>query len=221
MSDLDDLHGVLCNPEAQHGLIQLYIQSQSECTRNGVCGMEIGMAREKDLGAVLKLFLQEKINLNVDNTLPEDYVVGTSKISVKHASTKVGSTVKVKWTAADTPVTDAITAIINADDAYYPNLLILYLDKVCKKIVVVCIAAETNRNVIKTLRERAFKVPKGNSRGIEYSKDAMAELMKAKYFEVQLADVDWSNGQDPIERRIQYLQSLGIGLHYGRVIVEV
>jgi len=71
IEDLETIKSILENKEAQKGLIALYTQSQSECTRNKRCGMEVGMSREKDQGAVLKLFLGSRINLDIDNTLPE------------------------------------------------------------------------------------------------------------------------------------------------------
>lgn len=117
-NDLDILKHVLENEQAQKCLILLYSQNQSEYTRNGFCGMEIGMAREKDQGAVLKYFLGDKINLNIHNTLPEDYMIGNSKISSKHSSSKIGTTFKFKWTSSDVSVKDTIEFMINAEDEY-------------------------------------------------------------------------------------------------------
>lgn len=210
IEDLETLKSILENKEAQKGLVALYTQSQSECTRNGACGMEVGMSREKDQGAVLKLFLGDRINLDINNTLPEDYVVGNSKISSKHSGSKVGTAVKAKWTSADVSVKEAIDGMINAEDSYYPHLLITYLDTHNKKVTIICIPSEENRNVIKTLKNEAFTIPKGNSRGIEYSKKAMNELLKKIYFKIEICDVDLKSGMNPIERRIQLLKSMGI-----------
>jgi hypothetical protein len=212
IEDLESLKNVLENTEAQRGLISLYKQTQSECTRNGVCGMEVGMAREKDQGAVLKYFLGAKINLEIDNTLPEDYIIGESKISAKHSGSKVGSAVKAKWTSADTSVEQAVKQMINAEDTYYPHLLLTYLDTHNKKITFLCISSEENKNIIKTLKNDAFKIPKGNSRGIEYSKKAMNELLKKIYFKIEISNVDLKDGVDPIERRIQLLKDMDIKL---------
>lgn len=210
IEDLETLQSTLTNKEAQRGLIALYTQSQSECTRNGDCGMEIGISREKDQGAVLKLFLNDKVNLDIDNTLPEDYVVGNSKISAKHSGSKVGSPVKVKWTSADTSVKEAIEQMIHAEDSYYPHLLLTYLDIRNNKITIICISSEENKNIIKSLQKEAFTIPKGNSRGIPYSKKAMNELLKKIYFNIEICDVDLKSGINPIERRIQLLKSMGI-----------
>lgn len=210
IKNLERLKSVLENKEAQRALIALYTQSQSECTRNGKCGMEVGMSREKDQGAVLKYFLGDSINLDIDNNLPEDYIIGTDKISAKHSGSKVGTTIKAKWTSADESVKDAIEGMINADDSYYPHLLITYLDNQSNKITFVCISSEENKNIIKTLKQDAFTVPKGNSRGIEYSKKAMNELLKKVYFKIEIPNVDLKTGINPIERRIQLLKSMGI-----------
>jgi hypothetical protein len=210
IEDLETLREVLQNKEAQRGLIALYKQSQSECTRNGKCTMEIGTAREKDQGALLKLFLGERINLDIHNSLPEDYVIGNSKISAKHSSSKVGCSVKLIWTSASASVKEAIDRIIAAEDSYYPHLLITYIDIIEQKCTIICISSEQNRNVIKNLKDRAFTVPKGNSRGIEYSRRAMNDLLEIPYFKIEIPDFDLSNGMNPIERRIQLLKSMDI-----------
>jgi hypothetical protein len=210
IEDLETLKSILENKDAQRGLIALYTQSQSECTRNGACGMEVGMSREKDQGAVLKHFLGNRINLDIDNSLPEDYIIGNSKISAKHSGSKVGSAVKAKWTSADVSVKEAIEKMINAEDSYYPHLLLTYLDTHSKKITIICISSEENKNIIKTLKNEAFTIPKGNSRGIEYSRKAMNQLLKKIYFKIEIYDVDLKSGINPTERRIQLLKSMGI-----------
>jgi len=210
IDDLQLLKQVLENKNAQKGLITLYSQSQTECTRNGVCGMEIGMSREKDQGAVLKLFLGDKINLDIDNNLPEDFIIGNAKISSKHSGSKIGTPIKAKWTSADTSVKETINDLIEAPDVYYPHILLTYLDVKDKKITIICISSERNKQVIKTLKEEAFTVPKGNSRGIEYSRKAMIELLKERIFTIEIENADLKGGLNPIERRINLLKSIGI-----------
>jgi hypothetical protein len=168
------------------------------------------MAREKDLGAVLKYYLGDMINLDLSNDLPEDFCVGDEKMSVKHSSGKVGQPVKAKWTAADKSVQDDIQSIIHAKDEYYPNLLFSYLDVANNMITIICITAEHNKTVIKGLAEDAFKVPKGNSRGIEYSRKAMDELLQKRYFTIKIKDANLKGGMNPIERRMKVLESIGI-----------
>lgn len=210
LSNLELLRKTLENKEAQRGLITLYSQSQTECTRNGICGMEVGMSREKDQGAVLKLFLGDIINLDIDNSLPEDFLINNSKISSKHSGSKLGSPIKAKWTSADISVKDTIQSLINADDTYYPHILITYLDTKNNKITIICISSEKNKNTIKALKENAFTIPKGNSRGIEYSRKAMNEMLKERAFTVEIDNVDLKGGLNPIDRRINLLKNMGI-----------
>ncbi len=207
---LELLQQVLSNPVAQKGLITLYSQSQSECTRNGVCGMEIGMAREKDQGAVLKLFLGDLIQLDIDNTLPEDFLICNEKVSSKHSSGPVGTPIKAKWTSADTSVQEAIQSMIHGNDSYYPHLLLTYIQTKYQLIRIICISADQNKQVIQELKEAAFTVPKGNSRGIEYSRLAMKKLLEQPAFVITIHDANIQGGMHPITRRMQTLQSLGI-----------
>jgi hypothetical protein len=210
MSELNALKDVLMHKTAQKGLIALYANSQKECTRNGTCGMEIGMAREKDMCAVLKLHLGDAISLDIDNTLPEDFLLHEQKVSIKHSQAKIGSPVKAKWTSADKSVQEAITFMIDAADDYYPHLLLVYMDIKSKKITICCISSEHNRTTIKGLGKSAFKVPTGNSRGIEYSTAAMKELMRQCYFVVEITDADLTGGMDPIERRMKELSLIDL-----------
>lgn len=210
IEELEALRDVLQRSDAQRGLLALYSLSQTECTRNGRCGMEVGMSREKDQGALLKLFLKDTLRLDIDNTLPEDFLIGTAKISSKHSGSKVGSPVKAKWTSADVSVQEALKSMIEAPDSYYPHLLLTYLDLDAKKITILCITSETNKRVIKDLKQTAFTVPKGNSRGIEYSRQAMKELLKTPYFTIEIKNADLKGGLNPIDRRIQLLQTMGI-----------
>jgi len=210
LEDLEILKTVLEHKEAHRGLAFLYAASQSECTKNSRCGMEVGMSREKDQAAVLKLFLKDKINVDIDNSRTEDITIGESNISIKHSSAKVGTPVKVTWTSADVSVREAIAKIINAEDSSYPHLLLNYLDVSKNKITIICISSEENKTVIKTLKDDAFTVPKGNSRGIQYSKKAMNELLKKTYFKIEIHDANLKGGVNPIERRIQLLKGLGI-----------
>jgi len=172
--------------------------------------MEIGMSREKDQVAVLKCALGDRINLDIDNTLPEDFIFDGEKFSVKHSGSKIGTPVKAKWTSADKSVQDTIDAIINADDSYYPHLLITYLDTRTSKITIMGISSETNRSTIKEMKHGAFKIPAGNSRGIEYSTTAMKRLLEKKSFVVDINEADLSGGVDPIQRRIQLLMAAGV-----------
>jgi hypothetical protein len=203
--ELDQLHLVLSRPEAQRGLVRLYADSQAECTRNGACGMEIGMAREKDQGAVLKMYLGDAINLDLDNQLTEDYRMGGQNISAKHSCAKIGAPVKVKWTSADQSVEETLEALLKLES--YPHLLLTYLDIKAKRITIVCVDAAHHRRTVQAMGKEAFSVPKGNSRGIEYSRPAMKRMMEDVYFRVEF-EGDLTGGTDPIERRLMTLRSL-------------
>ena len=229
---LNLLQKVFVLEQAQQGLAVLYADSQKECTRNGKKGMEIGMSREKDMCALLKLFLGAKICLDIDNDLTEDFTIvaellrkfrmegshtdemssvpkpGTPvrKVSIKHITGALGTPVKIKWTSADKSVEDTLAEIIAAPDDYYPDLLLVYFTS--NSISIRCITAEQNSLAIRNLGRAAFKVPSGNSRGIEYSSTAMSLLMKNTYFEVNMTNVDLTTGIDPIERRMKKLISV-------------
>jgi hypothetical protein len=205
---MQKLEEVLRSKDAQRALVFLYSQSQLEHTRNGKCGMEIGMAREKDQGAVLKFFLKDSIVLDIDNNLPEDYLIENEKVSAKHCTNVVGTSVKVKWTSASVSVSETIETLINAPDEYYPHLLITYIDVKNKKVTIVCVSAEHNKTVIKTLGHNAFKVQNGNIRGIEYSKQAMKMLLQNKQFSIEIDNADLKGGEDPIERRLNILKTI-------------
>ncbi len=211
IKELDLLRDVFINPAAQRALKLLYSDSQKEHKRNGKICMEIGMSREKDQGAVLKHFLGDQINLDLDNDLPEDMRVLGQGVSAKHSSSKVGTTIKAKWTSADTSAEEAIRAMIDAPDTYYPHLLLTYIDIHAKKITIVCIPSSQNKRIIKTMAKDAFTRPKGNSRGIEYSTAAMKELMASAYFKIEIPDADLdAAGLDPIQRRLNILSNHGI-----------
>lgn len=209
-AELEALKEVFECPAVQRCLVALYSDSQSECKRNGACGMEIGMAREKDQVTILQMRLGDKVNLCIDNDKVEDLLIGAEKVSIKHSSGKVGTAVKAKWTAADTSVQEDIKAMTEAADDYYPHLLLTYLETEKKTITIVCVAKEQVKATIKELGAAAFKVPSGNSRGIEYSPAAMKLFQQRRYFSVVIPEADVEGGEDPIERRKKRLTSLGL-----------
>lgn len=211
IAELDLLRGVFGDPEAQKALKLLYSDSQKEHKRNGKICMEIGMSREKDQGAVLKHYLGDQINLDLDNDLPADMEVLGKGVSAKHSGSRVGTTIKAKWTSADKSAEEAIQAMIDAPDSYYPHLLLTYIDVKTKKITIVCIPSEQNKRIIKMLGKDAFSRPSGNSRGIEYSGLAMKELMAHAYFKIEMSDADLeTTGLDPIQRRLNILRANGL-----------
>ena len=172
--------------------------------------MEIGISREKDQYAVLKLFLGERIRWCDTNDVPEDFVIGDEKVSSKHSSSKVGTPVKVKWTSESHSVEKDIHDIVHAADTYYPHILLTYMDLKEGHVTVIGISSEQNRNTIKTLGKDAFSIPSGNSRGIEYSRKAMTMLLSSPYFRVDVTHSSLHQVGEPIERRMNLLRSMGV-----------
>jgi hypothetical protein len=207
---LDVLERVYRHPGAQEGLVQLYKTSQAECMRNNVCGMEIGMAREKDQGAVFKMFLGDSCNLEVDNTLPEDFLILGEGVSSKHSSSKIGTPVKVKWSDDETTVKQDIHTILTTKDSHPPHLLLTYLDSKANLITVICISSDHHHHTLITLGKDAFHLPKGNSRGIEFSRKAMELLLSKPYFTVVISSANLNGGISPIERRLRFLREIGV-----------
>lgn len=207
---LETLRRLFQYPPAQQALLHLYADSQSDCKKNGKCGPEVGMAREKDLLAVLRYFLKERITTEISNDLPEDFLMDTEKVSVKHSQGAVGSAVKAKWTSDKDSTASDITSIISAEDGYYPHLLLIYMPKGQKKIVIACVEKDKHRTVVKTLKEGAFKILNGNSRGFEYSKAAMKEFLSSPAFICEIQNVDLEGGMDPIQKRMKQLELYGI-----------
>jgi len=204
---MDHLFNTLSDVDVQKRLLYLYSLSESECTRNGKLGMEIGMAREKDLIAVLTYSMGFAVKSDIDNAETRDMEVHGLNVSIKHLSNKMGTPVKIKWTSADSAVEKDVHELINGSDDSYPNLLIVYIHD--NTIKIVCISSETNKNVIKRLQRNAFLIRSGNSRGIEYSKDAMKELIEKKSFEITISNANLKNTIDPIKRRLKLLESFG------------
>ena len=168
------------------------------------------MAREKDQCAVLKLFLGGALNLDVNNDLPEDFLVLGDKISSKHSSSKIGGTVKAKWTSERESVERDIQTMLQADDNYFPHLVLTYINTDSNTIRVLGISSKHIRNTIQTLGRDAFHIPSGNSRGIEYSRKTMALFLSQPYFDITFTYSITEDELNPIERRIHYLRSIGI-----------
>lgn len=201
--ELDRIRTVLLNPAAQRDLVSLYSDSQAECKRNGKCGMEIGMSREKDLLAVLTDYIGEEVETDIDNSLVEDFRVNSEKISIKHISDTVGKgSMKVKWTSDTEQATKFLTTMLALEPDHYTHMLIVYIDLKGKRISIICVAEKQVIEIVRFLGKRAFNSATGtNNRGVDYSKEMMALLIKYNYFQVNIEGVDIATGLDPIERR--------------------
>lgn len=203
IAELDRLRTVLETPAAQRDLVSLYSDSQAECKRNGKCGMEIGMSREKDLLAVLSDYIGAEVVTDIDNALVEDFRFNAEKISIKHISDAVGKgSMKVKWTSDAEQATKFLTTMLALEPDHYTHMLIVFIDLKAKRITIVCIAAQQVIEIVRFLGKRAFNSATGtNNRGVDYSKEMMALLIKYNYFTVRIEGVDIATGLDPIARR--------------------
>jgi hypothetical protein len=151
------------------------------------------------------MYLGDAINLDLDNQLTEDYRMGAENISAKHSCSKIGAPVKVKWTSADHSVEEAIEALLKLEA--YPHLLLTYLDIKAKRITILCVDAAHHRRTVQAMGKEAFTVPKGNSRGIEYSRPAMKRMLEDVY-SGSSSRATSQGGTDPIERRLMTLRSM-------------
>ena len=197
---LNKLYLTIKKPRFQKNLIKLYRLSQSECTRNGKVCMHIGLAREKDLVACLKHELGDTIDYCIDNDQPEDFIMDSQKFSIKHSQDSLTTPVKINWNTG--LYQESIDHLINHEPQH---LLISYINLNKKSIQIVCVSADQVKTTIKQFGVSAFKIPSGNSRGIQFSRSAMDELLSKYYFKVLISDADLHGGMDPIERRIELL----------------
>jgi len=206
---LEVVREVLSNPAAQKDLVTLYSDSQSECTRNGKCGMEIGMSRENDLKAVLVKYATEHIQIDIDNDLVEDFRVKGEPVSVKHVTGKVGTgSVKAKWTSDADQAQQFIESMLTFDPSHYTHILLVYIDTKKKSITLVCVTATTVVEIVREHGASAFSAAKGtNNRGVSYASKTIADFLRKAFFTIEIKDVTLSEGLDPIQRRLLRLSS--------------
>jgi hypothetical protein len=200
------IRDVLSNAVAQKDLIGLYSDSQAEFTRNGGLTMEIGMSRERDLLAVLQEHIGAELRTDIDNSLVEDCVYGTARISIKHVSSKVGTgSVKAKWTSDAGQASAYMTKMLELNPETYTHIMIIYIDTKSggvTTITAVFITDRTIMNIVDELKETAFvSKPGTNNRGVEYSKAMIKKMLAKAAFKVQIDRVSLASGMDPIERR--------------------
>jgi hypothetical protein len=162
--------------------------------------MNIGMSREIDLVASLRHELGDLIGYRIDNNLTEDFTLNSLKFSIKHSQSSMATPIKINWNVG--LCQESIQTIIDAPPEHYPNLLLSYINLQHKTIDFVCVSSETNRTVIKELGIDAFRIPRGNARGIEYSRKAMVQLIANRHFCVKIHNANLNGGMDPIERRM-------------------
>jgi len=197
---------VLSEPVAQRDLIGLYSDSQAEFTKNGGLTMEIGMSRERDLLAVLKEHIGEELKTDIDNSLVEDCVYGTARISIKHVSNKIGAgSVKAKWTSDSGQATAYMNKMLELNPETYTHIMIVYIDTKTGGVTTITAVFITDRaimNIVDELKADAFVSKAGtNNRGVEYSRSMITKMLERSAFKVQIDRVSLTNGMNPIDRR--------------------
>ena len=207
--DLDTIEEVLRRSIVQTHLVYLYSASQSECTRNGKCTMEIGTSRENDLKAVLREHIGDEFKTDINNNCVEDCQFKNEKISIKHISAAVGKgSIKAKWTSDTEQAKQYIVSMVSQKEKPV-HMILVYIDIAKKAITIVCIAASTIKEIIQDLGQEAFSTATGtNNRGVEYSKRIVSELIRRNYFMIEIRDVAFTNGLDPIQRRRALLATI-------------
>lgn len=196
VSELDYIHSILKISKAQLCLTRLYTDTMKE----GLSDISF----KRDLGAVLKLFIGDIVSLNPTNYIDGyacDCAIGAERIVFVHCLGGFGLPVKAHWMSS----TKSSGAIHN-----HFHLLIVYFDTVFKKFTIVCISGGHHRAILLQLKDRAFINSTSYDGGVEYSSEAMKELLKRPYFIVEINDVEL-NSNNPIERRIKELIDLGLG----------
>lgn len=194
--ELDYIHSVLKISKAQAGLTRLYTDTMKE----GVSDISF----KRDLGAMLKLYMGgELICLNPSSYIDGcacDFVIGLERFVCAHSIGGVGLPIKVKWLLSPKNIVAVSQRI---------HLLMIYFDQVFKKVTIICVSGEHHRATVMSLKDRSFNTRSDGE--IEYTADAMRELLRRPYFVVDIDDVEFS-GIDPIERRIKQLVDLGLGV---------
>ncbi|GAA9844828.1 hypothetical protein VN0594_14370 [Helicobacter pylori] len=161
----------------QEKLPYLFQLVESENSRDGKLGMEIGSARERVIIALM-LYYFGKENVQTDLAITQkeiDVIVLNKPYSIKTAQTLNG--IKLIWT------TDALK-IQEFVESYKPNTDILFVH-VCwgKEGGFYYIPSAIQQGVLTTKsKEFYFKLPKSgtNSRGVEISKLALLECIAHK-----------------------------------------
>lgn len=216
IKELDEIHAVLSDPMRQQGLVMLYRSSQSAHTHNGKIAQEIGCAREGDLKAVLHECIGDNFKCDVVNNKDNgaDCMLGSKLISIKHVSAPVGKSFpKAKWTSDETKANEFVSQMLTLSPENYTHMIMVNIDVTGKRakntITITGISAEQMMFSVEMLQEEAFKTSVGtNSRGVEYSKKMVEELMRRKYFQIVIPDVVLDGGANPHERRCAELRAL-------------
>jgi hypothetical protein len=191
-------------------LICLYQASHLECSRSRGLTPEVGSSRERDLIASFCNNKSLDVNYNISNENEEDVIIDNKKISIKHSSNKTVNQrgIKIIWTVDSNKREHFIN-----NHTFTCDMLIVYvrfeeeLDQ--GELEIVYLPAEL---LEKHRSDKMFKCLEGNSRGIEFQKDAFNTVVKEALFHIQ---IKFSNMEcelkDPVAKRVTLLKSLGDG----------
>jgi len=206
------LFETLLVPQVQRDLIGLYADSQAEFSKKGKLTQEIGMSRERDILAVLQDHLGPELRTDIDNSLVEDCLYGTARISIKHSSAQYGAgSAKAKWCSDESVGKAYIDKMIKLDPTHYTHLMMIYIDmnEKSKSKGMISIAFVTDlaiMRIVEELRERAFILRTGtDTRGVEYSREMIVKMLEMAAFVIQMENINLVGGVDPIVRRRQLL----------------
>lgn len=184
-------------------LPKLFRIAEIESSRAGKIGMEVGSLREKVIIALLIYkFGESNVNTHLPITEPEtDVIVNGEPLSIK-TITKGGG-VKAVWTV------DAQSAT-NFIQNYKPqcSIILIQIWWGSEKDSFFFIPLDIQKQVFSSLgREKYLKMPKPgtNPRGVEFSKDALREMIAHSH--TQKIKIDWIKEDvehDLYERWIDY-----------------
>ncbi|MBU2639002.1 MAG: ThaI family type II restriction endonuclease [Nanoarchaeota archaeon] len=162
----------------QAKLPKIFRITEIECSRAGKIGMEVGSLRER---AVIALFIaqlgKEVVNTDIPITEPEaDVIIYGKPVSIKTITANSG--VKAVWTV------DAQSAQ-NFINNYKPkcDIILVHIFWGLEKGGFYFIPLDVQNEIFNKLGSAAYlQMPKPgtNPRGVEFSKDALKQLMMHK-----------------------------------------
>ncbi|MHA1657285.1 MAG: ThaI family type II restriction endonuclease [Candidatus Heimdallarchaeota archaeon] len=182
----------------------LFTLAEIESSRAGKIGMEVGSLRERIIVALLiAAFGKENVETNIPITKAEvDVKVYNKPLSIKTKTGKSLSGVKIAWTVDSSKAREFI-------ENYQPLCDLIFVQIIWNEIGgFYYISTETQKELLETIGfKEYFKLPKQgtNPRGVEISKMALAELLKAK--ETEKIEIFWEKKKinyDPYKKWINY-----------------
>ena len=215
---IEAIFTALSRPDIQKDLIGLYADSQAEFSKDGKLTQEIGMSRERDLLAVLQEHLGPDLRTDIDNSLVEDCLYGTARISIKHSSGQFGSgSAKAKWCSDESIGKAYIEKMVRLDPSNYTHLMMIYIDmqESSKEKGTISIVFVTDRDIMRIVEEikgGAFILRTGtDTRGVEYTREMIVKMIDNAAFVIKIGGVNLTGGPDPIARRRDLLHSRRAG----------